>query len=371
MLTALGALIFASRFVLVAVAARAQQELPEPPPLETPASPNLPDPLLPQIAATVQGVTARDIAALAKALNVDLLPAGATAGSSRNTLKPIGDLDGDGVPELLLKWAVPVATPGVAVAPLPDSGALWSVYLLSWDGAHWKASRLVTGVAEYEPAVVNLGAAVGRALVLILPDRDSQFLYPAVFAIEGHAAALLWDSQSEASRYQPLLGCEVSFRNAGRGPAEMLVTGRANPGLLEVEPRGHRGFRTRAVYRWDGKAFIPVKTVYVLNADYTIYRFIAALHLHDYSAAYALVAPAKFLQTDSPTLDAFRKYIEDNFSEFLGDGIFEAPEPPAGSPDSHIFVLTKSDARNTYHPAFSDDGKFLLTGLTRTHEAPD
>jgi hypothetical protein len=49
--------------------------------------------------------------------------------------------------------------------------------------------------------------------------------------------------------------------------------------------------------------------------------------------------------------------------------VFEAPEPPAGAPDDHLFVLPKPDERFVYHPVFSSDGKFLLTGLTRTQEA--
>ena len=40
------------------------------------------------------------------------------------------------------------------------------------------------------------------------------------------------------------------------------MTGRADPGFLQVEPKGHRGFQARAVYHWDGKAFIPAKTEY-------------------------------------------------------------------------------------------------------------
>jgi hypothetical protein len=149
----------------------------------------------------------------------------------------------------------------------------------------------------------------------------------------------------------------------------MIVTGRADPGLLQVAARGQRGFQARAVYHWDGKAFIPAKTEYSVNQDYTVYRFISALHLHDYRSAYALVVPAKFLAADSPTLDAFRQLIQDNWPEFLQDQVFEAPEPSAGAPDEHVFVLTKPDRRYVYHPVFSNDGKFLLIGLTRTQEA--
>jgi hypothetical protein len=38
-------------------------------------------------------------------------------------------------------------------------------------------------------------------------------------------------------------------------------------------------------------------------------------------------------------------------------------------PDDHLFVLSKPAMRYVYHPVFSSDGKFLLTGLTRMREA--
>jgi hypothetical protein len=149
----------------------------------------------------------------------------------------------------------------------------------------------------------------------------------------------------------------------------MIVTGRADPGFLQVERKGQRGFQARAIYHWSGTAFIPAKTEYSANQDYTVYRFISALHLHDYDSAYALVVPAEFLKVDSPTLDKFRHFIQDNWPEFLQNEVFAAPEPPASSPDEHLFVLSKPDKHYVYHPVFSSDGKFLLTGLTRTQEA--
>ncbi len=82
-------------------------------------------------------------------------------------------LDGDGVPEMLLKWAIPDVTVGAEVAPAPDSRPLWGVYLLSWDGAHWKASRLVTGVEDFTPILINLGPPVGRGLAVVIQEGDS------------------------------------------------------------------------------------------------------------------------------------------------------------------------------------------------------
>jgi hypothetical protein len=294
---------------------------------------------------------------------------GIATGAPPNTLASVGDLDGDGVPEMLLKWAIPDILVGAEVAPAPGSRPLWSLYLLSWDGARWKASRLVTGVEDFTPILVNLGPPVGRGLAVVIHEGDSQIAYPDIFQVKDHAATLLWDAQADDSRYQPLLQGRVIFPGPADSPAEMIAMGRADPGLLQVDRRGRRGFQARAVYHWSGTAFIPVKTEYSADQDYTVYRFISALHLHDYAAAYALVVPAKFLKADSPTLEAFRHFIQDNWPEFLQDGVFEAPEPPAGAPDDHLFVLPKPDERFVYHPVFSSDGKFLLTGLTRTREA--
>ena len=217
--------------------------------------------------------------------------------------------------------------------------------------------------------MINLGPPVGRGLAVIVLEGDPPIAYPVIFQVKDHAAKLLWDAQADDSRYQPLLQGRVSFQDKADAPAEMIVMGRADPGLLQVDRRGRRGFQARAVYHWDGKVFIPAKTEYSADQDYTVYRFLSALHLHDYRSAYALVVPAKFLNTDSPTLDAFRNFIQDNWPEFLQDEVFEAPELPAGSPDEHLFVLRKPDKHYVYHPVFSNDGKFLLTGLTRTQEA--
>jgi hypothetical protein len=354
--------------LLYPVITSAQEEAQEPPALETPASRALTDGSFAKVAASVQDVTTRDVAALAKALHIEGGLGGPMAGAAFNTLTPAGDLDGDGVPEVLLKWAMPEVPAGAEVAPAPDSRPLWCVYLLSWDGSHWKVSHLVIGVEEYRPMVINLGPPVGRALAMITRESASGMAYPVIFQVRDHTATLLWDAQSDDSLYKPLLQGQVSFRDNANGSTEMMVSGRADPGLLQCEPNGHRGFDARAIYHWDGKAFVPLKTEYVANQDYTVYRFISALHLHDYRSAYALIAPASSLQVESPTLDAFRQYVQDNLPEFLQDEVFEAPEPPAGSADEHLFVLSQSDKRNVYHPLFSTDGKFLLTGLSRTHE---
>jgi len=340
-----------------------------PPPARTRAARAAPDSLLPQITAAIQGVTTQDTAALSKALRIGESREGSAPGAPSNTLAPVGDLDGDGVPEMLLQWAIPDVVAGAEMAPAPDSRPIWAVYLLSWDGARWKASRLLAGVEDFTPILISLGPLVGHGLAVVIQEGDSPVAYPAIFQVKDHAAALLWDAQADDSQYAPLLQGRVDFQDHAGAPTEMIVTGRADPGLLHVEREGRRGFQARTVYHWDGKAYIPAKTEYSADQDYTIYRFISALHLHDYRSAYALVVPAEFLKVDSPTLDAFRQFIQDNWPEFLRDEVFEAPEPLAGSPDEHLFVLPKPAESFVYHPVFSRDGKFLLTGLARTREA--
>ena len=355
--------------LMLAICASAQEDGQEPPPVETPATSTVQDVFLPQITAAIQGVTTPDVAALAKALRIGEKPGSKATGSSLNTLSPVGDVDGDGVPEILLKWAIPDVVVGAEVSPAPDSPPLWGLYLLCWDGAHWKPFRLLTQVEDFTTTLVNLGPPVGRGLAVVVEEGDSPIAYPVVFQVKDHAATLLWDGEADDSRYEPLLQAQVGFQDHADAPADMVVTGRADPGLLQVNPRGERGFKARAIYHWDGKGFVPAKTEYFADPDYTLYRFIAALHLHDYRSAYALVDPPKFLKADSPTLDAFRQFIQDNWPEFLRDEVFQAPELPAGSPDEHLFVLSKPDQCFVYHPVFSSDGKFLLTGLTRAREA--
>ena len=357
-------------FTFAALASAQQEEPPEPAPPETHGTQTtLPDALLAQIQAAIQGVTTPDAAALSKALHIGERLEGTSPGAPPNTLEPAGDLDGDGVPEMLLKWAIPDVTGGVDVAPAPDSQPLWAVCLLSWDAARWKVSSLLAGVEDFTFRPISLGPAAGRGLAVVILEGDSPVAYPVIFQLKDHAAALVWDAQADDSRFQPLLQGRVSFVDAAGGPAEMIVTGRADPGLLQIDRRGQRGFQARTVYHWSGTAFLPVKTEYSPGCDYTLYRFISALHLHDYASAYALVDPAKFLKADSPTLDGFRVFIQNHWPEFLQDEVFRAPERPAGSPDEHLFVLSKPDKHYVYHPVFSTDGKFLLTGLIRTQEA--
>lgn len=350
---------------LLCAPSAAQDEDPEPPPRPTPADSSLPDPDLPKISAALAGVTAPDLAALRSALHAVESLRGGVQGASPNVVTTLSGLDGDGTPEALLQWALPdVEAPDVA--PAPDSRPAWGLYLLSWNGTKWQASRLLTDVEDFKFAVIHPGPPVGPAFAVVVSDDET---YPVIFQVKAHVAALLWDGEADDSRFEPLLQSNITFLDHKGAPTVMLVTGRADPGLFHVDRNGQRGFTARAFYRWQGTAFVPEHTDYVPCPDYTIYRFISALHLHDYAAAYDLVAPNKFLKTSSPSLDKFRKYVQENLPEFLRDEIFTAPELPAGSPDDHLFLLDKPDKHLTYHPVFTHDGKFRLTGLTRAVES--
>ena len=312
----------------------AWQEPPEPPPAATQATASLPDVILPTIDAALQGVTTPDFPALSKALHIAEGAEDSATGAATNTLWPVGDLDGDGVPEMLLKWAIPDVVSGSDVTPVSGSRPLWAIYVLSWTGDRWKASRLLTGVENFKPVPINLGTPVGRGLAIVSLQGDAAVPFPSIFRVRDHAAMLLWDAQDDDSRYQPLLQGHVSFLEHAGAPAEMIVTGRADPGFLQVKREGRRGFQARAVYHWSGTAFIPQKTEYSPSEDYTVYRFIAALHLHDYNSAYSLVVPAAFVKANLLTLDVFRHFIQENWPEFLENEVFEAPEDLPARPTS-------------------------------------
>ena len=229
-----------------------------------PSHPNrLPDALLAQITAAIQGVTTPDVAALSKALHIGERLEGTAPGAPPNTLAPVGDLDGDGVPEMLLKWAIPDVTGGGTWRPLPTRSPFWGVYLLSWDAARWKASRLLAGVEDFTPLPINLGPAAGRGLAVVILEGDSPSSPTrSYFRSKTTLRRCCGTRRRTIADYQPLLQGRVSFVDHAGAPAEMIVTGRADPGLLQVDRRGQRGFQARTVYHWNGTAFIPAKTEY-------------------------------------------------------------------------------------------------------------
>jgi hypothetical protein len=279
----------------------------------------------------------------------------------------LGDLDGDGVSEVALKLLVTETSQEDAQGQA--SPPLRGLYLLSWDGTRWKASRLVAPAENFQFKVVRLGKSTGRCIAVVNVMGEEAVPYPAIFQLREHEAALLWDSQGGDNRYNALEHGQIEFQdNAKLDQTDMIVIGRADPGLLQFEPGGHRGFSARCVYHWDGQAYVPAQTEYSPGPDYSLYRFIAALHLHDFRSAYTLIDPGKFLKTDAPSLEKFRQMIEENWREFLDDQVFQAREANAGSPDALAFELPEK--HYVYLPTLSNDGRFLLIGLERKVEMP-
>jgi len=308
------------------------------------------------------GVRARDPQALARALHVVLATQNSAEDDSVGpSLQPVSDLDGDGNLEYVYRWTGPIQQAAEQTAA-PGEG-IWDLFLLAWDGKLWRVSELLAGEGLYDlHPLPRLGESPGLAVI----EGLGQEPYPVVFTYQDHAAVLAWDSRSEESRYQGFSAGEVEFRDPGApAPLEMLVAGKADPGLVHFPRAGNRGFGIATLYTWDGKAFVPRKTIYSPCEDYTFYRFVSALHLKDFRAAYALIVPQQFLKDKDASPEAFRKYIETSFPEFLGNNIFEVPDASPEAESKNGFELNLNDHLYLYQPAYSNDGKFLLTGIER------
>jgi hypothetical protein len=331
-----------------------------------------------EVQAAVSTVATPDPQALAKALGVELYLDGSQADESEtNSLESLGDLDGDGIPEMALRWTgLSRPVPGITKEPEASQGReegeqqgslpVWIVFLLAWDGARWNVPCLMETTSQFTVQVEPLLGPATRELVVLVSVGATAQPYPVVFQFKNHAATLLWDSRADESRYQGYARGEVEFRDEnGDGIFELVASGRADPGLLIFPPDGRRGFAARAVYVWNGKAYVPSKTEYSANQDYTLYRFISALHLRDFRSAYALVDPAKFLGTQEPSLEVFRKQIESSWSEFLDDRIFQAWDDGQSAPNNSAFALKLGNKLYTYYPSFGPGPRHLLTGLER------
>ncbi len=325
--------------------------------------------MLAGIRAVLENVSDPDLGALGQAFNTTVKkPDEASSESSGVELTELGDLDGDGIPEIALKAPAAEASQEDAQAQAPSASSR-GLYLLSWDGTHWKVSTLASPADNFQFKVVRLGKSMGRAIAVVNVVGEGAVPYPAIFQVREHEAAVLWDSQTGDNRYNALAHGQIEFQDDVKlDQTDMIVTGRADPGLLQFEPDGHRGFSARCVYHWDGEAYVPARVEYSPGPDNSLYRFIAALHLRDFRSAYALVDPGKFLQSDAPSLEQFRHMIETNWPELLDDQVFQAREANASSPDALAFELP--DKHYVYRPTLSNDGKFLLTGLERKVETP-
>jgi hypothetical protein len=325
--------------------------------------------MLAGIRAVLENVSSPDLGVLGQAFDTSVKKQGeASSESSAVELIELGDLDGDGISEVALKLLVTGASQEDAQAQAP-SPSLRGLYLLSWDGTRWKASPLAASAESFQFKVVRLGKSTGRGIAVVNVIGEGAAPYPTIFQLREHEAAVLWDSQAGDNRYNALEHGQIEFQDDAKlDQTDMIVTGRADPGLLQFDPDGHRGFSARCVYHWDGQAYVPARTEYSPGPDNSLYRFIAALHLHDFRSAYTLIDPGKFLKTDAPSLEKFRQMIEENWPEFLDDQVFQAREANAGSPDALAFELP--DKHYVYRPTLSNDGKFLLTGLERKVEMP-
>jgi hypothetical protein len=334
-----------------------------------PSGTEQPDELIAGIRAALANVSTSDLGALGQAFDTTVRkPDQSPSGSSSVELIELGDLDGDGVPEVALKLGAGETSREDAqtdASPAPWRG----LYLLSWDGTRWKASSLAAAAQNSQFNVVRLGKSSGLGIAVVNVIGEGALPYPTIFRLQEHEAVVLWDSQIGDNRYNALEHGHIEFQDDPKlDQTVMIVTGRADPGLLEFEPDGQRGFSARCVYHWDGEGYIPERTEYSPGPDNSLYRFIAALHLRDFRSAYSLIDPGKFLKSDAPSLEQFRHMVETHWPEFLDDQVFQAREAKAGSPDALAFELP--DKHYVYRPTLSNDGKFLLTDLERDIEAP-
>jgi hypothetical protein len=318
---------------------------------------------LAEVELAAKSVTAPDTPALAKALAVDVPGAAAPDAEigTRSALRVLGDLESDGPAEATFRWSrlerYKLDDPDLGPVPA------WVMFLLSWDGSHWRATELTVGYgvagAETVPGLFSTDA-------IVVVDGVGSRPFPVIFQYRDHGATLAWDSRADESLYQSYNHGEIEFQSRENAPPVMIVTGRADPGVLRFSPRGGRGFAAATVYFWEQGAYVPRRTEFDENEDYTLYRFLAALHMRDFKTAFGLIDSAKFLEGRANTLEAFRKAIENSWPEFTGNSIFDAVEGPG----QFAFTWKRGNDHFVYIPAFSPDGGLLLTGLERRQAQP-
>lgn len=309
-------------------------------------------------------------AALVKALGIyEVKTSEEFDDSPGSSLLEMENLDEGSAPVFALKWLGP---PGVKSGEetTGDSSAApsWAIFLLAWDGAHWNASWMKEGFEPFDLQVVPGVDPGARQIALVIYSGSASIPYPAIYALQNHAASLLWDGRPDASQYEGYAHGKIEFRATGAGAPEMTETGRADPGVIRFPKGGRRGFDVRSEYVWNGKGYVPKSTEYSADRDFTLYQFIAALHLKDFRTAYALIDPVKFLNNTSPSLKIFRQHIENALPEFLDDEIFEVPDSPPGVPGDFSFQVEHKGKIFIYHPQFTPGPKYRITGLARQEE---
>lgn len=317
------------------------------------------------IQRAIAGVRSPDLQALARALGLSSAQVGQQAfEESTSGLEAISGLGHGGISAVAVKWHP--AGEGQSSEGEPQ------LYLLSWAGEGWQASFLMEA-ADALTLEVLPGQAGGTEplLAVVLYRGVTAVPYPVIFRLQDHRASLVWDGRSDSAAYTGYDFGSIQFKNAGGGNVPVMVTaGQADPGLLMFpasQEQTGRGFQAATAYVWKNDAYVPFRTEYTHNRDYVLYRFISALHLHDFKAAYSLIEPAQFLKVKQPTLDLFRQRIQNVWPEFIDDKIFEVPARPEMDPDSNIFILRLGEGRiNAYHPTFTAGPDYRLTGLERS-----
>ncbi len=322
------------------------------------------------VQSAVNAVHAPDARVLAEALGTDLASTNEDfADSPSDALEQLGDLDGDGVPEYVLK-RIRIASGDAPNATTEIDLKSWELFLLAWNGAGWRVSLLKQDFEPFEMTVISSLFAGSHQIALVVFAGPTVVPYPSIYQLKDHVVSLVWDGRSDDSDYQGYARGKVEFRVPESGGAPlMIISGRADPGLMHFPMGSKRGFDVQARYVWGGKSYAPNKTEYSANEDHTLYQFIAALHLHDFHSAYALIDPPKFLKTDQPSLEIFRKQIEGLWPEFLDDQIFEASDADSMATNPFEFVLALEDKLYVYTPSFGAGPKYFLTGLERREES--
>jgi hypothetical protein len=317
------------------------------------------------IQKAIAGIRSPGLQSLAGALGLSSGQVGQQAfEDSPVGMEVINGLGHGGISEVAVKWQP--ADQGQATRDEPN------LFLLSWDGVGWQASYLVEAADALTLEVLATEGSVAPLFAVVIYRGATAVPYPVIFRLQNHHASLVWDGRSDSTSYAGYTFGSIQFEKAGEGNVPvMIAAGQADPGLLVFrasQEQTGRGFQVATAYVWKNDAYIPLRTEYTHNQDYVLYSFIAALHLHDFKSAYALIDPAQFLNTKKPTLELFRETIQNMWPEFIDDRIFEIPVAarPEIDPEDHIFVLDLGGGRmNGYRPTFTAGPEYRLTGLER------
>lgn len=316
------------------------------------------------IQAAIAGVHSPSLEALARALGLNVAQIGPRSfDDSTIGMETVSGLGPGDVPVAAVKWRPAAPNASAETAP--------ALYLLSWDGKGWEASYLTTATDALTVQVLPGSGDAGHIFAVILYRGVAAVPYPVVFRFQDHHALLAWDGRSDSASYTGYDYGSIQFKQAENADVPVMITaGRADPGLLvfpNSDQQSGRGFQAASLYVWKNDSYVPLRTEYTHNRDYLLYRFISALHLHEFKVAYSLIDAQRFLKTSKPTLKLFRTSIKNKWPEFIDDRIFEVPPGKGTGPDGYRFILRLGRGKvNVYHPTFTPGPQFRLAGLTRT-----